>query len=396
MVPAVYTPDNALSSKESSPKPRYRRPISAAALVQCASVAKGRSSVHVDHDMKFADQVLNSEESRLPVSTVALEDGAAISRAPNPQPTDDQLLDAYSKAVVYAADLVGPSVVNLEVRRKDGQRQGTGSGFIFTPDGFILTNSHVVHDADRIEVILADGRRPDAGVVGDDPDTDLAVVRAYAPQLRPVPLGDSKKTRVGQLAIAIGNPYGFQCTVTAGVVSALGRSFRASTGRLIDDIIQTDAALNPGNSGGPLVNSRGEVIGVNTAVIMAAQGICFAIGIDTAKHVAAWLIKDGRIRRSYLGIGGQNIPLHRRLVRQCQLPADTGVLVIALTPGGPGQRAGLREGDVIIDFNGNAIISIDALHKLLTGEQIGLPSRLSVLRGTEKLLLEIIPAETPF
>ena len=307
---------------------------------------------------------------------------------------DESLLDAYSQAVVRAADAVGQSVVNVEVRGRDGQRRGSGSGFIITPDGFVLTNSHVVHGAERIEVILADGRRPDAHLVGDDPDTDLAVIRIYAPQLRPVQLGESKNVRVGQVAIAIGNPYGFQCTVTAGVVSALGRSFRASTGRLIDDILQTDAALNPGNSGGPLVNSRGEVIGVNTAVILPAQGICFAIGIDTAKHVAAWLIKEGKIRRSYVGVGGQNVPLHRRLVRFHQLPVASGVLVISVTPGGPAARAGLREGDVMVAFKGEPIPTIDRLHKLLTGEQIGVESPLTVLRGTEKLDLQLTPAES--
>jgi S1-C subfamily serine protease len=257
-----------------------------------------------------------------------------------------------------------------------------------------LTNSHVVHDAERVEITLADGRHPDAQVVGDDPDTDLAVVRVYAPRLRPVRLGDSKRTRVGQLVVAIGNPYGFQCTVTAGVVSALGRSFRANTGRLMDDIIQTDAALNPGNSGGPLVNSRGEVIGVNTAVILPAQGLCFAIGIDTAKYVAAWLIKDGKIRRSHIGIGGQNVPISRRLVRYHKLADPSGVLVIAISSGSPALRAGLREGDVIVDFNGQPIPSIDALHKLLTGDLIGATSLLTVLRGAEKLVLSIAPEES--
>jgi S1-C subfamily serine protease len=317
-----------------------------------------------------------------------------VSPAPPTAPADDSLLDAYSKAVVHAAEAIGPSVVNIEVRRHDGQRQGSGSGFVITPDGFVLTNSHVVHRAERIEVTLADGRRPDAHLVGDDPDTDLAVVRLYAPQVRPVRLGESKNIRVGQVAIAIGNPYGFQCTVTAGVVSALGRSFRANTGRLIDDIIQTDAALNPGNSGGPLVNSRGEVIGVNTAVILPAQGICFAIGIDTAKFVAGWLIKEGKIRRSHIGVGGQNVPLHRRLVRHYQLPAASAVLVIAVAPNSPAARAGLREGDVLIEFNGQPVPSIDALHKLLTGSLIGVPSRLTMIRGTEKLTLPITPGES--
>ncbi len=309
-------------------------------------------------------------------------------------PADAGLLDAYSQAVVHAVEQVGPSVAKIEVKGRGGQRQGSGSGFLITPDGFLLTNSHVVHGAKKIEVILADGRRPDAHIVGDDPDTDLAVVRVYAPQLRPVRLGESKSIRVGQLAIAIGNPYGFQASVTAGVVSAVGRSFRASTGRLMDDIIQTDAALNPGNSGGPLVNSRGEVIGVNTAVILPAQGLCFAIGIDTAKHVAAWLIKEGRVRRSYIGVGGQNTPVHRRLVRHYHLPEATGVLIIAVAPGSPAARAGLREGDVVVEFAGQPVPSIDGLHKLLTGERVGVESPLTIIRGTEKLTLQITPAES--
>jgi S1-C subfamily serine protease len=321
--------------------------------------------------------------------------GEHLQTAPVTEPASDEiLLDAYSSAVVRAADEVGPSVVNIEVRRKNGERQGSGSGFVITPDGFVLTNSHVVHRADRIEVSLPDGRRPDAHLVGDDPDTDLAVVRIFAPQLRPVRLGESKRIRVGQLAIAIGNPYGFQCTVTAGVVSALGRSFRANTGRLIDDIIQTDAALNPGNSGGPLVNSRGEVIGVNTAVILPAQGLCFAIGIDTAKHVAGWLIKEGRIRRSYIGVGGQNVPLHRRLVRYHQLSVSSGVQVISVAPDSPAARAALREGDIIVEFNGQPIGSIDALHKGLTGEQIDVAGVLTLIRGTEKITIEIRPGES--
>src|SRR5215471_18421875 len=309
------------------------------------------------------------------------EPNPIVSHANATVTPDAPLLDAYSRAVVSVAEEVGPSVVNIEVRRRNGQRQGSGSGFVITQDGFVLTNSHVVHGAGRIEVVLPDGRRPDAHLVGDDPDTDLALLRVYAPQLRPVRLGESKTTRVGQVAIAIGNPYGFQCTVTAGVVSALGRSFRAKTGRLIDDIIQTDAALNPGNSGGPLVNSRGEVIGVNTAVILPAQGICFAIGIDTAKYVAGWLIKEGKIRRSHLGVGGQNVPLHRRVVRYYQLPITSAVLVIAVTPGSSAERAGLREGDLMVDFNGHPIPSIDALHKLLTGDQIGVESLLTIIRG---------------
>jgi S1-C subfamily serine protease len=337
-------------------------------------------------------KVVDGENANPPGGALVSE--SSISPAPPGPLPDEALLDAYSQAVVHAAEQVGPSVVNIEVRRRDGQRQGSGSGFIITPDGFVLTNSHVVHGADRIEVTLSDGRRPDAHLVGDDPDTDLAVIRVYAPQLRPADLGESKNIRVGQLAIAIGNPYGFQCTVTAGVVSALGRSFRANTGRLIDDILQTDAALNPGNSGGPLVNSRGEVIGVNTAVILPAQGLCFAIGIGTAKYVAGWLIKEGKIRRSYIGVGGQNVPLHRRLMRHYKLAAPSGVLVISVAPGGPAARAGLREGDVMVEFGGQSIPSIDALHKLLTGNQIGLESGLTIVRGTEKLTLSVTPGES--
>ena len=344
-----------------------------------------------DSLMKFSDVDFVQDLKLSPAANGQPAEAAASSV---PAPAEDVLFDAYSKAVVQAADEVGPSVVNIEVKKRDGQRQGSGSGFVITPDGFVLTNSHVVHGAEKIEVALADGRRPDAHLVGDDPDTDLAVIRVYAPQLRPARLGESKNLRVGQLAIAIGNPYGFQCTVTAGVVSALGRSFRANTGRLIDNIIQTDAALNPGNSGGPLVNSRGEVIGVNTAVILPAQGICFAIGIDTAKYVTSWLIKDGKIRRSFIGVGGQNVPLHRRLVRHYQLPVSTGVLVIALSPGGPASRAGLREGDVMIALNGQPLASIDGLHRLLTGDMIGVRSDLSVIRGTEKLNIPITPVES--
>jgi S1-C subfamily serine protease len=336
---------------------------------------------------------LNARQKFL-IAPVGGEPEEVVASTAAKPPEDGALLDAYSQAVVRAAEEVGPSVVNIEVRRRDGQKQGSGSGFVITPDGFVLTNSHVVHGAERIEVVLADGRRPDATLVGDDPDTDLAVVRVFAPQLHPVRMGDSKGIRVGQVAIAIGNPYGFQCTVTAGVVSALGRSFRANTGRLIDDIIQTDAALNPGNSGGPLVNSRGEVIGVNTAVILPAQGICFAIGIDTAKYVAAWLIKDGKIRRSYIGVSGQNVPLHRRLVRHYQLSTGSGVLVIGVASGSPASLAGLREGDVIVELNGQSMASIDALHKFLTGDQIGVEARLTIIRRTEKLSIAITPAES--
>jgi S1-C subfamily serine protease len=317
---------------------------------------------------------------------------------------DLRLLDAYSQAVISAAERVSPSVVNISVRqpvgdgamwsRERGERAGNGSGFIFTPDGFILTNSHVVHHANEVEAILSDGRKFQAQKVGDDPDTDLAVVRINASNLWPAALGDSQAIRVGQLVIAIGNPYGFQCTVTAGVVSALGRSLRSSSGRVMDNIIQTDAALNPGNSGGPLVTSRGEVIGINTAVILPAQGICFAIGANTAKFVAGHLIRDGRIRRSYIGVAGQNVPLHRRLARFHQLPVESAVLIVSVEEKSPAQKAGLQEGDLIVGYASQPIGGIDDLHRLLTEEQLGVRSPVTVIRGTEKRLLWIVPQES--
>src|SRR5215471_708283 len=319
--------------------------------------------------------------------------------------TDEQLLDAYSQAVVSAAERVSPAVVNIEVHSQRGSAsrsdprlapdvRGHGSGFLFTPDGFILTNSHVVHGAAQLMVTLADGRREEAELIGDDPDTDVAVVRTHAPQLVPARLGDSDTIRVGQLAIAIGNPYGFQCTVTAGVVSALGRSLRSQSGRLIDNVIQTDAALNPGNSGGPLVTSRGDVIGVNTAVILPAQGICFAIGINTATFVAGRLIKDGRIKRGYIGVAGQNVPLLRQLVRRHTLPVTSGILVLSVEPHSPAQRAGVHPGDVLIGYAGRTVAGIDDLHRLLVEEQVGIPAPLMVLRGGEILGLEIVAEES--
>jgi S1-C subfamily serine protease len=310
--------------------------------------------------------------------------------------TDDELLDAYSKAVVGAAERVSPAVVNIEAthhERGGREAQSGGSGFLFAPDGFILTNSHVVHGAGRVDVTLLDGRCLRAELVGDDPGTDLAVLRIAAPNLVAVRLGDSRKVRVGQLVVAIGNPFGFQCTVTAGVVSALGRSLRSLSGRLIDNIIQTDAALNPGNSGGPLVTSRGEVIGVNTAVISAAQGICFAIGADTAQFVVTSILKHGRVRRSYIGVGGQNVPIHRRVVRFHGLSSGTGVLVESIEPASPAERAGLRRGDIIVGFAGRDVAGIDKLHKLLNEETVGMSFPLMVLRGAEKLFLHIIPKE---
>jgi S1-C subfamily serine protease len=319
---------------------------------------------------------------------------------------ESSLLDAYSQAVVGAAEKISPSVVKIEVAQAAGrsrsgeprERQGGGSGFVFTPDGLILTNSHVVHDARRIYVSLADGRRFPAHTVGDDPATDLAVIRIGvpsndAPSLVAAPLGDSQKLRVGQLAIAIGNPYGFQYTVTAGVVSALGRSLRSYSGRLIDDVIQTDASLNPGNSGGPLVTSDARVVGVNTATIMGAQGLCFAIGINTAKFVAGRLLHDGRIRRSYIGVEAQTAPLHRRLVRFYDLRQESGVFVMSVADGSPAQNAGLREGDVIIALDGKPVAGVDDLHRLLTDARVGVSSSLTVLRWTEKLELKVVPEE---
>src|SRR6266540_1839261 len=285
-----------------------------------------------------------------------------------PRVNDDELLDGYSRTVSGVVERVKLAVVNIRVRHGGRERRpgeetgGSGSGFIIAPDGFVLTNSHVVHAADKIEVALADGRTFPATLVGDDRDTDLAVMRINAPDLAHVRFGDSQSVRVGQIAVAIGSPYGFQQTVTAGVVSALGRSMRAQSGRLMDNIIQTDAALNPGNSGGPLVNSRGEVIGVNTAVILPAQGICFAIASNTAEFVAAWLIKEGRIRRSSIGVAGQNVALHPRVVRFHKLPRDRGVLVAEIEPGSPASIAGVRPGDTIVGFKGHPIATIDELH----------------------------------
>lgn len=318
---------------------------------------------------------------------------------PRQAPNDAPLLDAYSQAVVAAAERVSPAVVNLDVRHRSRGRHlreghGNGSGFLFTPDGFILTNSHVVHHADRIEVTLADGRKYPADRIGDDPDTDLAVVRIQAPELKPAVLGDSQTVRPGQLAIAIGNPFGFQFTVTAGVVSALGRSLRARSGRLIDNVIQTDAALNPGNSGGPLVDSRGEVIGVNTAVILPAQGLCFALAINTAKYVAGRLIRDGRIRRGKLGIAGQNVPLQRTLIRFFNLTLETGVLVVSIEAGSPAERAGIQERDLVIGFDDHDVPNIDTLHRLLSERELGVAATLTVLRFPEKKVLAVMPEES--
>ena len=296
--------------------------------------------------------------------------------------------------------------MNIEVHQSAGrtrsgeerERRGGGSGFVFTPDGLILTNSHVVHEARRIEVTVADRRRMPASLIGDDPASDLAVIRIDEPRidepgLTAASLGDSQRLRVGQVAIAIGAPYGFQSTVTAGVVSALGRSLRSYSGRLIDDVIQTDASLNPGNSGGPLVDSSGRVIGVNTATILPAQGICFAIGINTAKFVASRLLRDGRLRRSYVGVSAQTVPIHRRVVRFYDLTKETGALVLSVEDGSPARRAGLREGDVIVALEDHPVAGIDDLHRVLTDVRVGVSCSLTLLRHTEKLELKIMPEE---
>lgn len=312
--------------------------------------------------------------------------------------SDAALLDEYSRTIIGAVQRVAPTVVNIEVRQRNERSHareiaGSGSGFIITPDGFILTNSHVVHDATNTTVNLNDGRDFPAQLMGDDPDTDLAVIRIGAPNLAHVRLADSEQVQVGQLAIAIGNPLGFQASVTAGVISAVGRSMYGQSGRLIDNIIQTDAALNPGNSGGPLVNSAGEVIGVNTAMIRPAQGICFAIASNTAKLIAGWLIRDGKIRRSYIGVAGQTAPLHRRVIRFYHLPLETGVLVVSIEKNSPAERAGLRASDLIVAFNDQPIGSVHDLHKILVGEQIGVSTTVTIIRHTEKLDLSILPAE---
>ena len=331
----------------------------------------------------------------------ALAHGDKSARA-----SDAALLDAYSTALTSAVERISPSVAHIEVHQKARRTragepfegQGGGSGFVFTPDGLILTNSHVVHDAARIAVTLAEGRRMPATLIGEDPASDLAVIRLERPQfdepgLVAAELGDSQKLRVGQIAIAIGAPYGFQSTVTAGVVSALGRSLRSYSGRLIDDVIQTDASLNPGNSGGPLVDSAGRVIGVNTATILPAQGICFAIGINTAKFVASRLLRDGRIRRSYVGISGQTVPVHRRVVRFFDLPRETGAMVQHVEDNSPAKRAGLREGDVIIALESQPVAGVDDLHRLLTEVRVGVSCLVTVLRWTEKMELKVVPEE---
>ncbi|HTL66152.1 MAG TPA: trypsin-like peptidase domain-containing protein [Lacunisphaera sp.] len=309
-------------------------------------------------------------------------------------PAAEPLLDAYSAAVTGAVATAHPAVVHIEVQGQNGTA-GSGSGFFISPDGYLLTNSHVVHGARGLRVFLADGRKLEASLIGDDPATDLAVLRVGADELSHLGLADSDAVRPGQIAIAIGSPMGFQQTVTAGVVSGIGRSLRGASGRLIDNVIQTDAALNPGNSGGPLVDTRGEVIGVNTAIIRPAQGICFAIASNTARWVAAWLIKDGRIRRSYIGVAGQTVPLIRKVARFHKLDQETGVLVAGFEPDSPAARAGLLEGDVLLALDDEPTPRVDSLHKLLTGDRIGERAIIKFLRGVELRRHAIIPLEMP-
>jgi S1-C subfamily serine protease len=342
-------------------------------------------------------------DNALEFLSVVQPNGVSQSIPAGGDSSDDLLLDAYSRAVTSAVEKISPSVVNIEVhqsvrtrRGADQERQGGGSGFLFTPDGLILTNSHVVHDANRVHVTLADGRKLPARTIGDDPATDLAVIQIDAPSgegrnLTPAALGDSQRLRVGQLVIAIGSPYGFQSTVTAGVVSALGRSLRSYSGRLIEDVIQTDASLNPGNSGGPLVASDGRVVGVNTATILPAQGICFAIGINTAKFVASRILRDGRIQRSYIGVSAQTVPLHRRIVRYYDLPSETGVVVLSIEQASPAQRAGLRDGDVIVALGDQPVSGVDDLHRVLSDVRAAVKTTVTIIRGTEKMKVAIVP-----
>jgi S1-C subfamily serine protease len=316
-----------------------------------------------------------------------------------PASTDDDLLDAYSRAVIGAVELVGGAVVGLESERAvpEGERggHGAGSAFLFTPDGLIITNSHVVDGAGRLIATLPDGRRHEADLIGDDPATDLAVLRISGGPFPFLDLADSSSLRVGQVAIALGNPYGFQHSVSTGVVSALGRSLRGQSGRLIDDVIQTDAALNPGNSGGPLVTTSGRVIGVNTAVILPAQGICFAIASNVVKFVASRLLRDGRIRRSYIGVAGETVPVPRRLARAHAVAAISGVRVASVESQSPASAAGLRAGDLIVGFDDRPTPGVDALHRLLDEDQIGRAAQLTVLRALELRRLVVVPREGP-
>jgi S1-C subfamily serine protease len=310
-------------------------------------------------------------------------------------PSEGEILDAYSRAVIGAVDKVGPAVVHLQIEGANGP-VGSGSGVVFTPDGYLLTNSHVASAAGpgkHITATFQDGRSSAASIVGDDPDTDLAVLRLEADAPAVARLGDSRRLKVGQLVVAIGNPFGFQCTVTAGVVSALGRSLRARSGRLIDSVIQTDAALNPGNSGGPLVTADGTVVGINTAIIAMAQGICFSISANTVEFVASRLIRDGRVRRCYIGVAGQNVPLPRRVVRFHELQRESGVRVQSTAPDGAARAAGLLGGDIIVAVDGQPVADVDDMHRLMTEERVGASVPVTLLRGAQKRQVTVVPRE---
>ena len=332
-------------------------------------------------------------------------DGDDAAGAPGtddaPPPTeaapDARLLDAYSQAVTGAVARVAPAVAHVRVERAQGGRNvraGSGSGFLITPDGYLVTNSHVAGGASAIEVTLPDGRTAGAEIVGDDPDSDLAVLKVAAGDLAWSRFGDSKAVRVGQIAIAIGSPYGFQHTVTAGIVSALGRSMRSRTGRMLDNVLQTDASLNPGNSGGPLVDARGAVIGVNTAVILPAQGICFAIAASTAERVAILLIREGRVRRAYLGIGGETLALPRRIVRHFGLVCESGVRIESVERGSPAAAGDLRRGDVVVAVDGAPVATVDDLQRLLVGDAIGRAVEVMIVRRDRVLALPVTPRES--
>lgn len=339
---------------------------------------------HSDHWLQFIDNKHDAVDDNLGLTTI--------------DENEREAFDAYSRLVISTVEKIGPAVVQVEITRRVRSRrqvedvQGGGSGVIFTPDGFLVTNSHVVHGAHHLHVTLSDGRSFNGHLVGDDPHTDLAVVQIQGNNLPMARFGDSAKLRPGQLVVAIGNPLGFQATVTAGVVSALGRSLRSQSGRLIENMIQTDAALNPGNSGGPLVNSRGEVIGINTAVIRPAQGICFAIPSDTVKWVVARLLRDGRIVRGYLGLQGQDRPIPRYLIRFHELAANRGIMVMAVEPASPAERAGLAKGDIIIALGKESVTGMDQLHRLLDEKIIDHDMLITILRDQEKKVLTIRPA----
>jgi S1-C subfamily serine protease len=327
----------------------------------------------------------------------ASDESSAVPEHSAPEVNEHEALDAYSRVIVTVAESLGPAVVNLRPVAGEGGRRpgGSGSGFLFTPDGFLLTNHHVVQHASRVRVRLNDGREVSGRVVGADPWTDVAIVQADASGLPHAQLGESAGLRVGQLAVAIGSPFGFDSTVTAGVISALGRTLRSITGHLVDNVIQTDAALNPGNSGGPLLDSRGRVIGINTAIIQSAQGICFAIPINMAKRIVPQLMQHGRVVRGYLGLHGRDVPVARHLARQFGLHQESGVEVIALEAAGPASQAGMAEEDLIVALGDKPVTSIDDLQNRLAEIPVGIPAEVVLLRGGRRLGRFVVPGEYP-